>query len=283
MYRFIFILSSIIVLTISINGCNSKQSHYSFIVAGHTYGGVGKENHGVHPPFKAKFEELTMDPSLEFGVFTGDIVKDCTEENWNSIDSDIDTLGIPVYFTAGNHDVKDRALFEKRYGRTYYTFKKHEDLFVILDGNYHGWNIEGEQLRFFKESVANHPEVNNIFIFVHQVIWFWGGGKKYSSLRINSPENRSDELKYWKEIHPFLVGTDKNVFLFAGDIGAAKWSDNFMHAKEDNVTFIASGMGGGKRDNVVKVTVQDTVVSVSMILLREDRELMIKPDTFMIY
>ena len=49
------------------------------------------------------------------------------------------------------------------------------------------------------------------------------------------------------------------------------------------VALIASGMGGGDGDNIVKVSVTDTHVSVIMMLLHEDTELIIRPDTFMIY
>lgn len=239
------ILFFVLIFSFAISSCKGKKRPYSFIVAGHVYGSPGKNNPGVHPPFKNTFEDLKRDPNLEFGVFTGDIVKDCTEQDWTDIDADIKDLGIPVYFAVGNHDIKNRPLFEKRYGKTYYSFMRHGDLFVILDGNYHGWNIKGEQLRFFKETIADNPDVQNIFIFVHQVIWHWGGDKKFSQLRLNSADNRSKVLRYWMDIHPFLVKSQKKVFLFAGDIGAAKWSDNFMYGRKDNVTFIASGMGGG--------------------------------------
>ena len=260
-----------------------KHEQYAFIVAGHVYGAPGTSNAGVHPPFKDKFEDLKKNTDLKLGVFTGDIVKDGTEQDWIDIDADIMELGIPVYFAAGNHDIIDRSLFEQRYGNTYFSFLQNGDLFIVLDGNYDGWNIAGTQLDFFKESINNNPDVNNIFIFVHQVIWWEGGNPKYTQLRLNSLENKSDVLTYWQIIHPLLVNTEKQVFLFAGDIGAANWSDNFMYGKEDNVAFIASGMGGGDGDNIVEVSVSNNQVSISVKLLHEDIELFIRPDTFMIY
>lgn len=58
---------------------NESIIDYSFFVAGHVYGSPGVDNAGVHPPFKNQFEYLKNDPTMKFGVFTGDIVPIGTE------------------------------------------------------------------------------------------------------------------------------------------------------------------------------------------------------------
>ena len=95
---------------------------YSFFVAGHVF-----SYSGIYPPFKEKFEYITNDNLIKFGVFTGDIVKEGLEEQWDAVDEDIAELEIPVYFTLGNHDNVNRELFESRYGRTYYSFTYEND------------------------------------------------------------------------------------------------------------------------------------------------------------
>lgn len=81
-------------------------------------------------------------------------------------------LGVPVYYVAGNHDVKDRPLFESRYGRTYKSFYKNNDLFIILDPNIDGWNISGDQLIFLDSTLNNLKKIQSIFL--HFFIKYYG-------------------------------------------------------------------------------------------------------------
>ena len=43
--------------------------------------------------------------------------------------------------------------------------------------------------------------------------------------------------------------------MFAGDVGAAFWSADYMYDKYNNITLIASGMGEGIGDNFLVVNV----------------------------
>ncbi len=240
-------------------GCSSEPSHkslgssreYSFYVAGHTYGAPGVDNIGVHPPFKEKFDMLNADERIDFGFFTGDIVHAGTEQNWNEVDSDVDLLDHPVYFVPGNHDMTDRVLYEKRYGRTYSSFIHESDLFILLDPNLDSWNISGDQLAFLKKELQEQAmEVKNIFVFFHQVL-YWMPDNEFKNVAINSLEGRSNEINFWNEIAPLFTSLSNNVTMFAGDVGAFPNGSEFLYHKKDNIIFIASGMGGGAQDNVV--------------------------------
>lgn len=143
----------------------SPISH-SFFIAGHTYGSPGVDNEGLHPAFKNKFNLIQNDESVDFGILTGDIVITGTEQNWNEVDVDLNELGLPVYFAAGNHDMTDRALFESRHGQTYYSFVHQSDLFIVLDPNIDEWNISGDQLQFLQGVLNDEVQnINNIFVF----------------------------------------------------------------------------------------------------------------------
>ena len=59
--------------------------------------------------------------------------------------------------------------------------------------------------------------------------------------------------------------------MFAGDVGAFNNGIEFMYHSYDNITFIASGMGGESRDNIVFVDVlDDKTVSFRLIALNGD-------------
>lgn len=271
-----FIKYVVFFLGLSIVSCSDEHKgniekspiEYSFFIAGHTYGAPGIDNEGVHPPFKNKFDFIKNDKHLDFGVFTGDIVPFGTVKNWDEIDVDIKTLGMPVYFAVGNHDMKGRKLYESRYGKTFYSFHHNSDLVIVLDPNLDDWNISGKQLKFLQDVLKNEASgVNNIFVFFHQLLW-WENNNIYKKVSLNSHEGRANQINFWGEVEPLFNNLSNRTYMFAGDVGAFSTGSEFMYHRYDNITLIASGMGGGIRDNFIIVDVhEDSSVSFRLIAL----------------
>ena len=267
-----------LILTFALFSCSKDECDvvkevpidYSFFIAGHTYGAPGVDNAGVHPPFRNKFDFIKDDESLNFGVFTGDIVPVGTIQNWDEIDQDIQELALPVYFAAGNHDITDRALYESRYGQSYYSFTNHEDLFIVLDPNIDAWNISGDQLSFLENVLNSEAQnANNIFVFFHQLLW-WEPDNIYQNVVLNSLAGRADTINFWSEIEPLFAELSNPFHLFAGDVGAYNTGSEFMFHQYDNITLIASGMGGNVRDNFVIIDVyEDGSVGYRLIALND--------------
>lgn len=265
----------LMVLSFALIGSCEKESsppqpipEYSFFVAGHSYGHPGTNNAGLHPPFVSNFDLIKNDSLMDFGFLTGDIVSFSTNFDWNEVDAQLEDLQMPVYFAAGNHDLTNRALYENRYGSTYYSFVHENDLFITLDPNYDQWNITNDQLIFLDSVLALHAEsVNNIFVFFHQVLW-WSPENEYASVTVNSVNDKADTINFWSEVEPRFNALENNVYMFAGDVGAYATGDEFMYHSYDNLTLIASGMGGGIRDNFVIADVYaDKSVSFRLISL----------------
>jgi hypothetical protein len=56
--------------------------------------------------------------------------------------------------------------------------------------------------------------------------------------------------------------------MFAGDVGAFNTGSEFMFHEYDNISFIASGMGGEQRDNIIIVDVnEDNCVDFRLVAL----------------
>lgn len=252
--------------------CESEKifNKYSFFVAGHTYGEPRIDNVGFHPPFKDKFNLINEDELIRFGVLTGDIVITSTNKNWDEIDEDLKLLNYPVYFTVGNHDVDNPKIFENRYGETYYSFIYNNDLFIVLDPNINNWNISGDQLFFLKNTInRNYYNVNNIFVFFHQMLW-WDNNNKFKNVKMNSITGRSNKINFWNEIEPLFSSLNNKTYMFCGDVGAWNNGSEFMYHNDNNITYIASGMGAGVRDNFVIVDVNDGSVDFRLIALNND-------------
>ncbi|QGY43248.1 T9SS type A sorting domain-containing protein [Maribellus comscasis] len=266
-----YIILTLFILFILDADAQTDSVKYSFFVAGHTYGKPGVNNIGLHPPLKQKFGYIKERPEIKFGILTGDIVyPNPVAQDWDEVDADIDSLGLPVYFAVGNHDMENRELFESRYGSTYYSFTFENDLFIFLDPNIDAWNISGEQLLFLKNTVEEYKEdVDNIFVFFHQMLWR-ENNNKYSVIYPNSFAGRAGSINFWSEIAPLFLSLENNVFMFAGDFGAADWSDDFMYDSYSNISLIGSGMGEGPGDNFVVTNIHsDKTVTYDLICLND--------------
>ncbi len=267
--KFIITISISLLLTLSINAQNDSVL-YSFFVAGHTYGKPGVDNEGFHPPFKSKFEYIQNRDEIKFGVLTGDIVApNPTAQDWDEIDSEIDTLGLDVYFAVGNHDMENRPLFESRYGITYYKFIYQNDLFVVLDPNIDGWRISGEQMEFLQGVLNEDSQItDNIYVFFHQILWK-ETGSEYNYPKFNSDAGMGDDLNFWSEVVPAFRDIPNKVVMFAGDYGAS-WASDATYDIHYNITFIGSGMGHEDGENFIVANVNmDKSINYDLICLSD--------------
>jgi hypothetical protein len=231
--------------------CNKagKQSDvaYSFFAAGHVYGNPSSIQYGVHPPFEEAIDFLNGYPEMAFGVFTGDVVPRPTPEYWDSVQADFNKLEMPYYIAAGNHD--KGAEFDSRYGKPYYSFKRGNDLFIVMAPT--NWNIDRDQLKFLKQTFADNVDsTRNIFIFIHELIW-WSPENRFNLVEINYRPHYPGSTNYREVIDPLLRETGKNVVVYAGDVGCNQKVSPCMYYKYENITLIASGMGSGDKDNLV--------------------------------
>ncbi|MCI5163942.1 MAG: hypothetical protein D3917_18385 [Candidatus Electrothrix sp. AX5] len=244
---------------------------YSFFVAGHVYGNPSfrrkhKGANGIYPLFFERIKQDIKEYHIDFGVFTGDIVYRNTNEEWDAVEEDINELNRPIYMAPGNHDTARNNLFSIRYsvkGKTYQSFYYHNDIFIILDPNIDGWNISGEQLKFLKNILSSSQHHKNIFVFFHQILW-WEKDNKYRRSYMNSKSGRAENINFWEKIYPLFTSIPNNVYMFAGDSGAARHSLP-TYSQEKNIHLISSGMGGGVNDNYVLVTIPiDTAKSTEI-------------------
>lgn len=260
-------LKFIIIICFVLLACTNdkpKKLQYSFFVAGHTYGSPVEmkknENNqkGLHPPFKEKFSYLNEQPKMSKGFLLGDSV--WKPKYWPQAIEDINSIGIPIEVIRGNHDGGLKN-FEENFGPSYKKFIFNNDLFIILDSNLDNWNISGDQLVFLMNTLRNDTHsVNNIFIFTHNLIWY--SKEKFSKPFPNSLYKRAEKTNFWTKVEPLLRLQEKPVVIFAGDVGAfskeRRKKDHvieYYYHNYNNISFVATGMGGGVRDNLIIVDV----------------------------
>ena len=255
-YLFVFALPA------NLNAQNDTPV-YSFFAAGHTYGNPNHPHYGMHYPFVDYVPTINNYPNMELAFLTGDVVVAGTVAYWDSAQVDIDKLNMPVYIAAGNHDVG--AEFINRFGNYYFSFVHTNDLFIVLTPGLDSWNIIGDQLEFLTNTLnSNYNIVNNIFIFLHELIW-WSPGNEYQNIDINFEPYYPGSTNFDTIIKPLLLSFPNNITIYAGDLGCTDQVSPYMYHSFHNITLIGSGMGGGIRDNIIITDVYEDSVRYNLV------------------
>ena len=230
-----------------------ETSDYSFFIAGHAYGTPSDNNLGIYEPFY--LDLLNLKNTFNFGILAGDVVRDSTAESWDFFDKQIKNLDYEIYISPGNHDIGIKhnniglEYFKKKFGGTYFSFIRKQDLFIILDSNENHWNILNNQLNFFKKTLNdNYKNMKNIFIISHHLIYFDPYNKDFSKPVPNHLGGRSEKVNFWSTLYPLLENLNNKIFIIAGDTGLTFGKELFCH-KMENFTFFATGMGSGLNDH----------------------------------
>lgn len=262
-------------LTIGLVTLAQPAISYSFIAAGHAYGSHDGENLGLHPPFLNSLNN-GFDTSIQFMVFTGDIVNHSTAESWEQVEAEMENYNIPYYYSMGNHGTNTvgYSVFEAKYGGTYYSFDKNNDRFIVLNSTENDRSISANQLKFLKNKIDSLGDTtSNVFIFFHEIIW--NSHEKYKGVKSNS-RSRYDQMKnysnYWTEVQPLLESyTKKQFYVIAGDVAGNPDAIPAFYDQWENVTLIASGMGEVEEENYMIVDIlENGEVAFRLIPLRDN-------------
>ena len=276
--RWCAVLASMILLAAGCSPANEEAREesepprsplaYSFFVAGHVYGNPESPQIGLYPPFVQQAPFLNDYEGMALGVLTGDVVFKSTPEYWDGAQADMQQFDMPLYIAPGNHD--RGLLFRDRFKKDYFSFRHSGDLFIVLSPT--EWNIGTTQLKFLTGALSDNSDAGNIFIFVHELIW-WEPDNQYRNVEINYRGHYPGSTNFWNVVVPLLTSLPQQIVLFAGDLGADDTVTPYMYDRHENLTFIASGMGGGRNDNLIitKVAV-DGSFSFELVAMTGERD-----------
>ena len=148
----------------------SAESFY-FSILGDRTGGADQK----------QFEQVVREIDQlqpEILITVGDFVEDGTNvEEWAEPLETMKILDCPIYYVAGNHDIRDEAsanTFKEKTGfNRYHSFDYQNTHFVVLDNstcrNYE--DMDEEQIKWFKKDLVKNQDKANIFVFMHKPFW----------------------------------------------------------------------------------------------------------------
>ena len=106
---------------------------------------------------------------------------------------------------AGNHDYAEEWWHFNRYGGpNWYSFQFYDDLFIILNGTWDNWNIQGRQWDYLTKTLSSKgSSANRVFILVHQLIW-QPGDERFATVKLNDPNTCPDTTNFRSTVEPLL-------------------------------------------------------------------------------
>ncbi len=236
---------------------------YSILLAGHIYGKPSKKS--VFPS-ASMLGNIQLFNSIKprFMVLLGDLVKKSNENQISILNKTfLSKLESPVFNAPGNHDLANRELYVKHFGKTYSCFQYLASMFVLLDSEIDNGDIKGEQFQLLIDRIEyckRTPGIKNIFIFSHRLIWAIDNPAFSRIISFvngyNAHKGRSGNII--KTVIPKLKAlAGKNVYFISGDIGC-DWAMTVFYEKkpDSNIAYIATGIGDSERDAILKVNIK---------------------------
>lgn len=189
----------------------------------------------------AAVEEI-REASPDFVLTVGDMINGYTrheedwlrefEEEWQRF---VEPLGLPIYYTPGNHDTwpgqrraddhSNERLYREHFGPLHYSFDVGRAHFVILysdDGldSRRPAALGAEQLAWL-EADLREMDADHLFVLMHRPLW-------------------AENAEQWDTVHGWLVATGKARAVIAGH-----WHTYQRFPDRDGIAYLVLGATGG--------------------------------------
>jgi len=249
-----------------------QAQSYRFMVVGHLYGTPDGDD---IDPDGALIQQVPALKKMDLSMMVslGDMVRHSTKTDFNRLkEMLLDPLPYPIFNTVGNHDVQNRALYQARFGITYYTFRYGPVDMIFLDTVKELCSVDSEQMAMLRRALpqaVNDPQVRHIFIFMHHTLFFQNEVLFELKNRAAGPNSwecygQGNFAQVMKELVA-PAAAQKPVYLFAGDVGAwGNLSPYIERRTNPSLTMVMTGLGDLPTDSTILVTVNGESVQLEV-------------------
>ncbi len=232
---------------------------YSILVSGHFHGS-SKNTSGY--PAKTLRENINSinNSGAALLICLGDLFLDIKNDIPIYKSSFIDKLNMPLYTAPGNHDISG-DVYEKNFGKSYYSFRVKSELYIVLNTELDDGSIEGDQLNMLKNAISYTEGIKNIFVFSHRLIWAEEHPKMDKLFTDNTRSANGNNFQ--SEILPLFKKLKKGIkiYFFGGSLGNAP--SPFFYHKENNIHYIATAIRDTPKDAMLKLDIKNGEIELS--------------------
>ena len=242
---------------------HNKPENFQFAIVSDRTGG---HREGVFGKGVEKINQLYP----EFVMSVGDLIEGYTKndslinEQWDEFHKILNPLSSRFFYVAGNHDYSNSSMakqWKERFGKDYYHFIYKDVLFLIMNTNDgDGVLIGKDQIKFLKETVAQHTDVRWTMIFMHHPLWVYGDVNGFDQVE-ELFENR-DYTVFAGHTHRYLhqVRNDQNHYVLGTTGGGSKLRGP-KFGEFDHIGWVTMTDDGPKLANISLSGINDHNVS----------------------
>ncbi len=180
------------------------------------------DTHTFYDEFNETIEELNKRDDIDFVIHGGDLTLSSLHKEFTWFNEIIEKLNIPFLTVIGNHDhlSNGKAIYEKSFGPTSYTFVFRGCKFVMFDNNIWENKNKDPEFEWFKSNLKNDGSYNHVIPVSH--IPPWGDQYNYGNSYVFNQmmEENHIKLSIHGHTHSYYHGKryDKVDYLVGGDI-----------------------------------------------------------------
>ncbi len=158
------------------------------------------DNHTFYDDFEDQIKDINSRDDIDFVIHGGDITLSSLHKEFTWFNEIIGKLDVPFLTVIGNHDhlSNGKAIYEKSFGPTSYTFTFRGVKFVMFDNIIWENGNKDPDFEWFKENITNHKEYNHVIPISHIPPW----GDQY----VNNNELIFNEMMVEKGIQLSIHG-----------------------------------------------------------------------------
>lgn len=207
----------------------------------------------------------------EFVMSVGDLIDGYTQDSsvvarqWQEFEDIIAGLNAPFFYVPGNHDISNAMMadaWKQRLGRTYYYFLYKNVLFLCLNTeDPPATHISDAQVAYFREVLAQHPDVQWTLVFMHKPLWSYenqAGYEKIAALLQNRPHT-----VFSGHLHNYLKSKKPGAWHYhLGTTGGVSALRGERYGEFDHIVWVTMTAGGPQVANLaLSGILPDDVVS----------------------
>lgn len=243
---------------------NDSTSNYTFIVSGHFHGASTSTSSFPAGTLQGNIDTLNSIKPL-FLMSLGDLFLDVNESYLKNYQKSLfDKLQMPLFNVVGNHDLANGNMYEKVFGKTFFSFSIGSEYFILLNTEVDDGSIKNEQLAFLEKSIeeCSSQSIKNVFVFSHRPVWA-ENNDKYKKLFSNNTHSELGKNNFNEVVLPLIskISKTKNVYWMSGSMGGGPSAFFYDKDLETNITYIQTAIRDRVQDAVLKVDVRDGGIS----------------------